>query len=189
MQRINSSVFLLRRTLHRFVFHSWIKTVAIGTVSIAIPQKCSDEPDEQGEWHDNSHDHAAQFITEVHKNTDNVKCFGQRKDNNDAFYKKHDGRGKATVKKIHCEAQCQFNNGNDQKQPECFPDTACSLRRLVVIRYFRRLCMMFHLLIQLKDLDKIKTQEYEYPDKVYKVPVQTSFFNHQVMATSFKNII
>ena len=35
-------------------------------------------------------------------------------------------------------------------------------------------------------LNKIKTKKYKYPNKVHKVPVQTSFFNHQVMTTFVK---
>src|SRR6185436_9752972 len=35
-------------------------------------------------------------------------------------------------------------------------------------------------------LNKINTKEYKYPNKVHKVPVQTSFLDHQVMTASVK---
>ena len=37
-------------------------------------------------------------------------------------------------------------------------------------------------------LNQVKTGEYEYPYQVYKVPVQTSFFDHQVMSALLKFI-
>ena len=36
--------------------------------------------------------------------------------------------------------------------------------------------------------DQVKTGENKYPNQVYKMPVQTGFFDHQVMATFFKFI-
>jgi hypothetical protein len=36
---------------------------------------------------------------------------------------------------------------------------------------------------ELKCLDQIKQGEYKYPNQVYKVPVETNFFNHLVMSS------
>ena len=33
-------------------------------------------------------------------------------------------------------------------------------------------------------LQKIETSKYEYPNQIYKVPVKTNFFNHQVAAAT-----
>src|SRR5215213_1031111 len=38
-------------------------------------------------------------------------------------------------------------------------------------------------------LDKIKAKEYKYPNKVHKVPVQSCFFNHQVMPAPVKRAV
>ena len=39
------------------------------------------------------------------------------------------------------------------------------------------------------NLYQIKTKEYKYPYKVYKVPVQSRFFDHQVMSSLMENIL
>ena len=36
-------------------------------------------------------------------------------------------------------------------------------------------------------LEQVKTSEYEYPYQVNEVPVQTSFFDHQVVASSVEH--
>ena len=38
-------------------------------------------------------------------------------------------------------------------------------------------------------LNEIKAKEYEYPNQVHKVPVQTSLFDHQVMTPSLKGSV
>jgi hypothetical protein len=38
-------------------------------------------------------------------------------------------------------------------------------------------------------LDKVKAKEYKYPYQVYKVPVQSCFFHHQVMAFTVERAI
>ena len=35
-------------------------------------------------------------------------------------------------------------------------------------------------------LKQVKTSKHKYPNQVYKMPVQTGLFNHQVMAPPFK---
>ena len=35
-------------------------------------------------------------------------------------------------------------------------------------------------------LDQVETQEYKYPNQVYKVPVQTGLFDHFIMPALFK---
>ena len=37
--------------------------------------------------------------------------------------------------------------------------------------------------------DEVKEGEYKHPDQVYKVPVQTNFFNHLIMAALFKRTV
>src|SRR6187551_2377369 len=37
------------------------------------------------------------------------------------------------------------------------------------------------------NLYKIKAKEYEYPNKIHKVPVQSGFLYHQVMTSSVKH--
>jgi hypothetical protein len=36
-------------------------------------------------------------------------------------------------------------------------------------------------------LYKVKEQEYKHPNQVYKVPVQSYFFNHEVMSSALKH--
>src|SRR4051812_44373696 len=56
--------------------------------------------------------------------------------------------------------------------------------------HFRRnrVLLMFHIAAILfsVNLYKIKTKEYEYPNKIHKVPVQSSFLDHKVMTSSVK---
>ena len=46
--------------------------IAIGSIRIAVPQKSTNEPDEQHQGNNNSHDHIPDLIAEVHKNRNNV---------------------------------------------------------------------------------------------------------------------
>src|SRR6185295_5096758 len=49
-------------------------------------------------------------------------------------------------------------------------------------------CLLFRI-IQAYGLEQVKTRKYKYPNQVNEVPVQTCFFNHQVMASSVKRAI
>src|SRR3954465_9022716 len=49
-------------------------------------------------------------------------------------------------------------------------------------------CYMFHLLFFYGCLNKIETGKYKYPNKIHKMPIQTGFLNHKIMAPLFKFI-
>lgn len=107
------SVAFLHRPFHGMFHFIFVVAIAHGSIRITIPQKSADKPNEQHQWHYYGHDHVPDFIAQVHKHTNNIKCFGQSKNADYTLNEKvypwcHAWHG------IHEQAKAQFNHCDDQ---------------------------------------------------------------------------
>ena len=154
---------------------------------IAFIKECGNEPNKKHQRNHNGHDQVLYFFSKVHENTNNIKCFRQRKDNNNPFQKQFQAGGHGYG--IHPKTHSKFNQGDNGQDYRCFDDLADNLFStwFVVKRDF--LYCVFHMNFFKGWLDEIEAKEYKYPYQVYKMPVKAGLFNHPVMALPFKGSI
>ena len=92
---------------------------------IAFIKECGDEPNEKHQRYHDGHDQVLYFFSKVHENTNNIKCFRQRKDNNNPFQKQFQASGHGYG--IHPKTHSKFNLGDNGQDYRCFDDLADNL--------------------------------------------------------------
>ena len=111
-------------------------------------------------------------MTQVHEFRNNVICLENSKHH-------EDNNSYPFVVMGYCKCDCKFQ-GCDSCQVQGHSNESVDLR--FIDRFYFDLRRLLHFLFR---LNQVKESKYKDPNQVYKVPVETYFFNHFIMTTLF----
>lgn len=140
-----------------------------------------EQPADKDDRKQNCPDQAFHFVLKVHKLTHNVERFHDRHAHEDGHPKVVGWQRKGDQK---------LKSGDDRQDNECPPDGFCvsgwwrNVSTTVVIRV-RCICHVCKENSGFNNrLNQVEEGKYEHPNQVNKVPVQTNFLNHLIVATT-----